>query len=133
MSSSTSINLNNFQILGPALNIAASGSQIVDLDMDSLKGLIVAVQITTSGSPNVTATLFDGFGGGDSTSVLNYGIPLVVGGSSVPLFTSSGTSYNLTAAVSDILVLVDQLPRWLRIQLKNNDAQKCTVQLYGCI
>lgn len=122
--------------------ISGGGSQIVDIDLQSLIRLMLMIKLyyaVTGDTSGCSLVLSDGYGEKDSTATGP--IPCVLGGSEVPIFTTQGTSYTLNpvttdsteeTSVTDIAIDTESTSRWLRVTLTNNDSDNaCVVTMRG--
>jgi len=133
---------NNYQVLQPGFTINPKQTRVLDIDLYELANFQVLIEVTyaltSSASSGVTLNIYDGFGGADPTATGT--IPMVLDGSSVPLYVSVGTPMTLnpvtTGAVSpqtvrtDINYSLDKVPRWTRLSFFNQDnTNACTIKI----
>lgn len=123
---------NNYQYL-TTFTLAAHATQILDIDLNDISNFQVMIEVTYAlthaASTGVTLTVYDGFGGSDSTATGS--IPMVLGGTASASFTTTGTSMTLntvtTGAVApqtvktDINYYIEKVPRWTRLSFYNSD------------
>lgn len=142
---------NNFQILASNLTIAASGTYTIDLDCFNVKSsldqrnIVIQTKATysaTNSTAVLSLTVYEGVGGNDTNYIPN--LPIVLGGSSVPNYVTSGSNYGsflipvqssgspqtCSAQISFVLCLTS---RWIRLVWTNLNDSAITFSVLGDI
>lgn len=136
---------NSYQKVLTSEPVAASGSLLVDFDLQEIANLQFMLEVTypaTSATTGITLDMIYGLGPSDPAS--SGSIPIVLGGSSVAIFgdTSDSVSLESITALSFSPVtkrtvfylsnILENFPRWLRFSLVNTDATNAaTITIYA--
>jgi hypothetical protein len=135
-----------FQTLVTGVSVPVASSYTIDLDLstvyDNMKLLFGINYASSFGASAVTCTVFGGYGDADSTATMIGGLNGKIGGSSTPIYTTTGTAVTFNTPVvgstiyTDLLVRSskydDQVPRWLRLKFTNTHATVApTLSIYG--
>jgi len=141
----------NVTLLGstpsPAITLLPSSSAIVDFDLEHVADAQMLVEVTypsTSSTTGVSLSLYMGFGTKDPLADESCGLPKVLGGSSVPVFSDSSetvvmqtiTPSSATPVTKRTAFYLSDIgtkwPRWIRMVFTNVDASKtATIKLYA--
>jgi len=138
------VSRNNFQNI-ITFTLLATSSYDVDFNLgsiDKMTTLIVVSAASSTNPANLTLTIFDGFGGDDSTATGN--IPIVAGGSNVPTYNTTGTIMPLNPVVTNtntpqtistsIYYRIREMSNWSKHRFTNTDTQyPRTVQILADI
>lgn len=142
----------NFVNLGTFALSASSGSALqVDVYLPTAvitKTFNLLVSLGPSATLGCQLNLLSGFGPADPAAVVLNGLPVVVGGSSVPLYAQNTTNYNHTATPTTVPAVVTGVQTfsidvldtlnaangpgqgtWLKIKISNLDLTPGTVTL----
>ena len=132
--------------INESYTIAASGTSIIDIDLafdpNTVSNMqLYFEQIYSSNTAGCSLNLTDGTGPSDPANTTNHGgVPIVIGGSSVPKYDSEGTDYTLNplqnnsgtwSSITRITIVPGDIGRWLRSTLSNQTASTVTIKIYG--
>lgn len=136
---------NSYQKVLTSRSVAASGTLLVDFDLQEIANLQLMVEVTypsTSATTGMTLNLIYGLGPTDPASTGS--IPIVLGGSSVAIFgdTSDSITLETITALSSSPVtkrtvfylnnILENYPRWLRFSFVNTDpAKAASITIYA--
>jgi hypothetical protein len=133
--------MSNFQIIVPVSTLAASGSYTFDVDTFNFQNSPVTIGVSATYASLLASGLvvncYAGCGNSDPTA--NGTLPIVIGGSNVPIYETGATTYQLSSGSSltntdFIEVLCYMVPRWVRFVISNPDpANPATIKVVGDI